>query len=185
MSNKDGHQCFFLFSNLEHHGVTIKDMSLLSWPCTWIAAWAWPQATTVLFWEFVFFAGRVRNSIAECEGTAGIWRQLDQWALFKAEGRAWKPTSSEEVMEDVGGGQRSAEMRRKGALGTQRERELWEKGCVIWVRDFLLRNQSGLHREGGQGHTDRVSPHLPPIPCHCFHWPDSARSQKAYWWHLY
>lgn len=107
------------------------------------------QATTVLFGEFVFSASRVRNSVAECEGMAGIWGELNQWALFKAEGRAWKTTSSEEVMEDDGGRLRSAEMRRGGVPGTQRE--FCGKGCLIWAWGFLPRNQSGLCREGGQG----------------------------------
>lgn len=42
MSNKDGCQCSFLFSNLEYPGVTIRDMSLLSWPCSLIATWSCP-----------------------------------------------------------------------------------------------------------------------------------------------
>ena len=85
----------------------------------WLQCGPGLQATIVLFGQSV--SRRVRNSRAEHEGRAGIWRELNQWALFEAEGRVWKTTSSGKGIEGAGSGQKSVEMKRRRVPGTQGE----------------------------------------------------------------
>lgn len=173
-SNKDGYQCSFFISNLEYPGVTMRDMSLLSWPCSLIEAWSWPPGYHCSFRTVCFQKRQKLKSRTWGEGRS--LKRVESMSSFQSRRQGMKnhflrgrDRGCREWAEVCG------DKEKTGSWNPGRE--LWGKGCMIWVWDFLLRisqYSAGLHRYT----VDPVSPHLPPIPCLCFHRLDLTRSQK-------